>query len=99
MIWYEPYLQQPLGGDFLNKGPRGTNEFAFNNSAGPPLAFQEGRLAESWTLPDENTLIFKLRKGIMWNEVPGVMASRELTAEDFAYSWGRNLASESKWSS
>ena len=45
----------------------------------------EGDLAESWTQPNETTYIFKLRKGVRWQNKPPVNG-RELTAEDVVYS-------------
>ena len=45
----------------------------------------EGDLAESWTQPSETTYVFKLRKGIRWQNKPPVNG-REVTAEDVVYS-------------
>jgi peptide/nickel transport system substrate-binding protein len=45
----------------------------------------EGDLAESWTQPSETTYVFKLRKGVRWQNKPPVNG-RELTAEDVVYS-------------
>ena len=97
LIWTEPFLQTLLLGDFVKNGPRGTNEWYYGGFAGAPYHLVKGLLAESYTVPDVNTIIFKIRKGIMWHEVPGVMASRELTAEDVAYTWNRNLSAEGAW--
>jgi peptide/nickel transport system substrate-binding protein len=52
----------------------------------PPGTFPiEGDLAESWSQPNETTYIFKLRKGVRWQNRPPV-SGRELTAEDVVYS-------------
>jgi len=52
----------------------------------PPGTFPiEGDLAESWTQPNETTYIFKLRKGVRWQNKPPVNG-RELTADDVVYS-------------
>jgi peptide/nickel transport system substrate-binding protein len=52
----------------------------------PPGTFPiEGDLAESWSQPSETTYIFKLRKGVRWQNRPPVNG-RELTAEDVVYS-------------
>jgi peptide/nickel transport system substrate-binding protein len=52
----------------------------------PPGTFQiEGDLAESWTQPNETTYIFKLRKGVRWQNKPPVNG-REVTADDVVYS-------------
>jgi peptide/nickel transport system substrate-binding protein len=45
----------------------------------------EGDLAESWTQPSETTYVFKLRKGVRWQNKPPVNG-RELTADDIVYS-------------
>ena len=52
----------------------------------PPGSFPiEGDLAESWTQPNETTYIFKLRRGVRWqNKLP--VNGRELTADDVVYS-------------
>ena len=52
----------------------------------PPGTFSiEGDLAESWTQPNELTYVFKLRRGVRWqNKAP--VNGRELTADDVVYS-------------
>ncbi len=59
------------------------------HKAGPgiqPDSFPiEGDLAESWTQPNETTYVFKLRKGVRWQNKPPVNG-RELTADDVVYS-------------
>ena len=54
----------------------------------PGIFDVEGDLAESWTQPDENTYVFKLRKGVRWHAKPPV-DGRELTAEDVKYTFDR----------
>lgn len=53
-----------------------------------PSEFCTGMLAESWETPDVNTLIFHIRKGIRWQNLPPVNG-RELTADDIVYSFSR----------
>jgi len=75
-------LESLLRGD-LNRGPRGTNEWAFTAADYLPYEILQGSLAESFeVLQDPLRIEFKLRKGVYWQEVPGVMASRELVASD-----------------
>ena len=66
-----------------------THSRLLKHKAGPgiqPGTFPiEGDLAESWTQPNETTYIFKLRKGVRWQNKPPVNG-RELTAEDVVYS-------------
>ena len=97
MIWTEPFLSTLQLGDFVKNGPRGANVWHYQGYAGAPYHLVRGLLAESWTVPNDKTIIFKIRKGIMWHEVPGVMASRELTAEDVAYTWTRNKSAKGAW--
>jgi len=86
------YMEQLLVGD-LQKGPRGENIYSFRPSAGVPEAAMRGEIAESWEVPDPLTIIFHIRKGILWQNKPGVMGARELTAHDLAFSFNRLLAS------
>lgn len=86
-------MEHLMTGD-LQKGPRGTNEFAFQSNAWWPPEFRAGELAESWTVEkDPPRVVFKLRKGIYWQERPGVMKSREFTADDVVFSMQRLLSS------
>ena len=48
----------------------------------------EGDLAESWTQQNETTYVFKLRRGVRWQNKPPVNG-RELTADDVLYSVDR----------
>lgn len=47
-----------------------------------------GELAESWERPDELTVVFKLRPGVKFQNLPPVNG-REMTAEDVVYSFER----------
>jgi peptide/nickel transport system substrate-binding protein len=66
-----------------------THNRLLKHKAGPgvqPGTFPiEGDLAESWTQPNELTYVFKLRRGVRWQNKPPVNG-RELTAEDVVYS-------------
>ena len=66
-----------------------THSRLLKHKAGPgvqPGTFPiEGDLAESWTQPNETTYVFKLRKGVRWQNKPPVNG-RELTADDVLYS-------------
>jgi peptide/nickel transport system substrate-binding protein len=65
-----------------------THNRLLKHKAGPnvqPGVFPiEGDLAESWTQPNETTYVFKLRRGVRWQNKPPVNG-RELTAEDVVY--------------
>jgi len=86
-----PYQETLLVGD-LQKGPRGTGEWSFTSMAYIPEGVTTGCLAESWEWTDPSTLVFHIRQGVMWQDKPGVMEARELTADDVVSSWDRILA-------
>jgi len=66
-----------------------THSRLLKHKAGPAIPAGtfpiEGDLAESWSQPSETTYVFKLRKGVRWQNRPPVNG-RELTAEDVVYS-------------
>jgi peptide/nickel transport system substrate-binding protein len=84
-----PYMEHLFMGD-LQKGPRGTNEYPFSASAWIPPSVMRGELVESWERKEDPLrLVFHLRKGVYWQEKPGVMQRREFTADDVVYSMNR----------
>jgi peptide/nickel transport system substrate-binding protein len=77
----------------LSKGTRTGGKHAFHADAWLPSDAIKGELAESWEVQkDPPAVVFKLKKGIMFPAKPGVMAARELTADDvvFSYYYRRN---------
>ncbi len=60
------------------------------NSTNESPTTLKGALAESWELPDNQTIILHIRKGVRWHDKPP-MSGRELTAEDIAYNFHRFL--------
>lgn len=58
------------------------------NFGGASLDYTVGLLAESWEEPDNETIIFHIRKGIHFHNKPPVNG-REMTADDVAYSFNR----------
>ena len=87
--WREHIQEHPLMGDFETYGPRGNNEYPFQEFAYIPPKYLKGHLLESFEVTHEK-LTWRVRPGIFWapNEDQikrGVMAApRELTAEDMA---------------
>jgi len=71
------------------KGPAGTGEVSWRISPFNP-AIEAGCLAESWERPDEETIIFHIRKGVHWHNKPPVNG-RELTADDVVFSLNRQF--------
>jgi len=91
-----PYGEMLIQGD-LQWGPRGTNDFNFRQQAWLPMEYATKGLAESWeVLPGENILRFHLHKGVYWQDKPGVMASREFTADDVVWSWNKKMDSPNR---
>ncbi len=95
ILWYLEeyggfYMETLIGGD-IQKGPRGTNEYKFTEATNIPDEYLKGYLAESWEFPNPQTLIFHLRKGVMWQERPGVMKAREFTSDDVLFAFKRTF--------
>jgi peptide/nickel transport system substrate-binding protein len=79
------FMEHLLMGD-LQKGPRGTKKFSFQSNAWIPPDVLRGELLEKWEVKKNPLqLIFKLRKGVMWQEKPGIMKAREFVADDVVY--------------
>jgi peptide/nickel transport system substrate-binding protein len=53
-----------------------------------PGEFVKGHLAESWEFTDPNTLVFHLRQGIRWQNIPPANG-REFSADDVAHHYHR----------
>jgi peptide/nickel transport system substrate-binding protein len=83
------FYEQLVAGD-LDKSVRKGGKHPFVADAYLATEAQRGELAEKWELVDDPlSVVFTLRKGIMFPEKPGVMASREFTAEDVVYAFNR----------
>jgi peptide/nickel transport system substrate-binding protein len=64
------------------------NPAVFNFQMIAPHWFLRGLLAESWEFTEPGTLVFHLRKGIHWQNIPPVNG-REFTADDVAFHFQR----------
>lgn len=83
------YAEHLMMGD-LQKGPRGTKQYAFHTLGWIPPEVTRGELLEKWEVKrSPMQIILHLRKGIMWQERPGIMKARELVADDVIYSLNR----------
>ena len=83
--FYEQLFAADLSKSVKNGGPH-----PFYADAWLPSDAIRGELAESWEWKDNPLRVeIKLRKGIMFPEKPGVMASRELVADDVVFSYNR----------
>ena len=89
------YLDQLFAGD-LSKARRNGGKYRFTADSWLPSDAIRGELAETWQWK-ENPLRLEivLRKGVMFPAKPGVMASRELVADDVVFSYQR-LAKSAK---
>lgn len=88
-----PYSEHLVKGDIEKYGPRGTNEFAFQSYMETPYAFMSGQLAESWDVSPQK-LVFHLRRGVYFNaDHVDFMETREMTADDAAFSLNRWIES------
>jgi peptide/nickel transport system substrate-binding protein len=66
------------------RGPAGTNESSWQYGAIGNASLSTGQLAESYEIPDNQHIIFHIRKGVhYWNKPPA--NGREFTAEDAAW--------------
>jgi peptide/nickel transport system substrate-binding protein len=71
--------------DDWTRGAAGTGENDMLYSAGGRFELMTGWLAESWELPDAETIIFHIRHGVhWWNKPPA--NGREFTADDVVWS-------------
>ncbi len=83
------YLEQLFAAD-LSKSKRKGGKYPFYADAYLPSDAIRGELAESWEWKKDPLRVeVRLRKGIMFPEKPGIMQSRELTAEDVVFSYNR----------
>jgi len=84
------FVYESLGSGDWTRGPAGTNESPFLSRGSTSSEFWTGGLAESWEWTDPDTIVFHLRKGIHWQNVPPVNG-REFTADDVVFSYNRAL--------
>lgn len=81
--------EQLFVGD-LSKSKRNGGKYSFVPDSWLPTDAIKGELAESWEWKDNPLRVeIKLRKGVMFPEKPGVMASREFVADDVVQSFYR----------
>ena len=80
----------------LSKAKRNGGKHAFTADAWVPADAMRGELAESWKWTDPLTLEVKLRKGVKFPAKEGVMAERELVADDVVFSYKRQDTSAKK---
>ena len=90
------FYEQLFAAD-LSKSVRNGGKYPFYADAWLPSDAIRGELAESWEWKENPLRVeIKLRQGVMFPEKPGVMASRELVAEDVVFSQNRLASSPKK---
>jgi len=77
----------------LSKAKSRGGKYPFTISGWQPTDAMRGELAESWAWTTPLTLEVKLRKGVKFPAKTGVMAERELVAEDVVFHFNRMNAS------
>lgn len=78
----------------LSKSKRLGGPYPFVADAWLPADAIRGELAESWSWKEKPlTLVVKLRQGILFPAKAGVMAERELVAEDVVFNFNRQINS------
>ena len=83
------FYEQLVAGD-LDKSIKKGGKYAYTIDAFLPPDAQRGELAEKWEITDKPLQVtFHLRKGVMFPDKPGVMKSREMTADDVVFSYER----------
>lgn len=88
-------------GDFA-QGLAGTGETDFLTSGIPGVEYSTGGVAESFELPDPDTLVFHIRKGMHFalnaaSEASRLVNGRELTADDVVATLKRNAESPTSY--
>jgi peptide/nickel transport system substrate-binding protein len=90
------FYEQLIAGD-LDKSVRKGGKFPFVADAYLAPEAQRGELAEKWEWSDNPpSVTFHLRKGIMFPDKPGVMASRAFVADDVVFAFERMRSSPKK---
>jgi peptide/nickel transport system substrate-binding protein len=71
----------------LDLSVRKGGPFPFVAEAYLPSEALRGELAQTWEWADPLTLVVHLRPGVMFHDKPGVMAAREITADDVLFTY------------
>ncbi len=81
----------------LSKAQRNGGKHTFRVDAWLPSDAIRSELAESWEMKEDPLRVeIRLRRGVMFPEKPGVMASRELVAQDVVDTFNRQNKSPKK---
>jgi peptide/nickel transport system substrate-binding protein len=89
------FYEQLFTSDLSMAKSRG-GKYSFVMSGWQPSETMRGELAESWRWAAPLVLEVKLRKGVQFPAKPGVMAQRELVADDIVFNFNRQNSSPKK---
>jgi peptide/nickel transport system substrate-binding protein len=87
--------EQLMCGDW-KRGPAGTDETGLIYGYAGQMKNYTGWLAESWDLPDSETIVYHIRKGVHWFNKPPVNG-RELTADDVVWTINRAFSTQTSY--
>jgi peptide/nickel transport system substrate-binding protein len=96
MIYWTRIMNEPLMEGDWSKGPAGTGQVDWQFGHMGMVSVLRGALAESYEMPDDETIIFHIRPGVHWWNKPPVNG-REVTADDVAWSIEREWACAKCW--
>jgi peptide/nickel transport system substrate-binding protein len=96
MITETRIMNEPLLIGDWSKGPAGTGLVDWQLGHMYMTSALRGGLAESYELPDDETIIYHIRPGVQWWDKPP-MNGREFTAYDAAWSIEREWACDKCW--
>ncbi len=96
MVGHMQLTSNELIGGKWTVGPQGTGEVDWLYGHCARIELEAGELAESWELPDDETIIYNLKKGIRYHDKPPVNG-RELVAEDVAWWLEQQYWHEGLW--
>ena len=81
--WADWFSDRPIVGDIM-RGPKGTNEAAFQVDTYVPQEYWVGQMLDHWEITKEK-LVWYVRKGMYWAaDHVDFMENREVTNEDIA---------------
>ncbi len=84
-----------MQGDWM-KGPAGTKETEWEAGFVGRIDLETGELADSWAMPDGETIIFNIHKGAKFQNKPPANG-REVTAQDVAWNIQTQFDSPGAW--
>ncbi len=74
-------------------GPVGSKQIDWQIAMPVPSNVMDGWAAEKWSIPDDQTIIFTIRKGMKWENKPPVNG-REVNANDVVFTLNRLFSPE-----